>query len=145
MAWTTSGWYSDTLKLEFAEDIALDLELDTHKLALYTNSLTPDFSATAPGYSATNEVSGTAYTAGGLVVTGTTLDSTGGFLKWDGDDVSWTSSTITGVRGGIIYADSLAGNNLIIGINFVSDFATADGTLLVSWASTGIARIDTIP
>ncbi|MET9339283.1 hypothetical protein [Nonomuraea sp. NPDC003804] len=141
MAWTASGWYVDTLRLEFAEDIAFDLELLTHKLALYTNSLTPDFSAATPAYSATNEVSGTAYTAGGKVVTGTTLGAASGFVTWDGSDVSWDSSTITGVRGGIIYADSLAGNNLIVGINFGADYATNDGTLLVAWSSSGIARI----
>lgn len=143
MAWSVSGWYADTLKQEFAEDIALDLELDTHKLALYNNSLTPDFSAVDPQYSSTNEVSGTGYTAGGSAVTGTTLASTGGYLTWDGDNVSWTSSTITGVQGGIIYADSLTSNNLIIGIYFGgTTYATNDGTLLVSWAGTGIGRFD---
>lgn len=141
MAWTTSGWYVDTLRLELAEDIALDLELLTHKLALYTNSLTPDFSAAAPGYSATNEVSGTNYTAGGLVITGTTLTAASGFVTWDGNDVQWSASTITGVRGGIAYADSLAGNNSIVGINFGADYATNDGALLVAFNSSGIARI----
>lgn len=141
MAWSASGWYVDTLKQEFAEDIAIDLELDSHKLALYTNSLTPNFAASNPQYSTTNEVTGTAYTAGGAVIATTTLAVSGVYVVWDGDDVTWASSTITGVRGGIAYADSLAGNNLIVGINFGSDYATNDGSLLVSWSSSGIARI----
>lgn len=142
MAWSASGWYVDTLKQEFAEDIAIDLELDSHKLALYTNSLTPNFAASNPQYSTTNEVTGTAYTAGGAVIATTTLAVSGVYVVWDGDDVQWTSSTITAVRGGIAYADSLAGNNLIVGVYFGgADYATNDGTLLVAWSSSGIARI----
>lgn len=141
MAWSASGWYVDTLKQELAEDIALDLELDTHKLALYTNTLTPNFAASNPQYSSTNEVTGTAYTAGGAVIGTTTLAVSGVYVVWDGDDVTWAASTITGVRGGIAYADSLTGNNLIVGVNFGSDYATNDGSLLVSWSSSGIARI----
>ncbi|MFF3443653.1 hypothetical protein [Streptosporangium sp. NPDC002721] len=145
MAWTVSGWYSDTLKLALALDIALDLERDDHKLALYSNSLTPDFSATAPAYSTTAEVSGTGYTAGGAVITGTTLASTGGYTTWDGDNVEWASSTLSGVRGANAYADALGTNNLILGVDFGSAYETADGSLIVAWAGTGIGRIHVVP
>jgi hypothetical protein len=145
VAWTGSGWYADTFKQALAQDIALDLELDTHKLALYNNTLTPDFSATDPQYSSSNEISGTGYTAGGKVVTGTALSVSSGFLIWDGDNVQWDDSTLTGVRGGIIYADALTGNNLIIGINFAADYATAAGTLLVAWHANGVGRFDAVP
>lgn len=145
MAWGGSGWYADTFKLALAQDIALDLELTTHKIGLYTNSLTPDFSASAPGYSATNEVSGAGYTAGGKAVTGTTLTVSSGILVWDSDNVSWTTSTLSGVHGGIIYADVLTGNNLILGIDFTTDYATADGTLLITVHANGLGRVDYVP
>jgi hypothetical protein len=41
-----------------ATQLALDLSLTSHKLALYTDTKTPNFSSDT-GYSATNEVSGT--------------------------------------------------------------------------------------
>jgi len=146
VAWGGSGWYADTWKLAMGTtQLAIDLDLDTHKLALYDNSLTPDFSATAPQYSTTNEIVGTAYTAGGKVVTGTALTVSSGILIWDGDDVSWAASTLTGVRGGIIYADALTNNNLIIGIDFTTGYSTSDGALLVSWSAQGIGRQDVVP
>lgn len=141
MAWTASGWYVDTLKLEFIEDITFDLELDTHKVALYNNTLTPNFAASAPAYSTTNEITGTGYTAGGSVIANTTVAVSGAYVVWDGDDITWTSSTLTGVRGANAYADSLAGNNLILGISFGTDYATNDGSLLLSFNASGIGRI----
>jgi hypothetical protein len=145
MAWGGSGWYADTWNLALGTDqTAVDLELDTHKLALYDNTITPNYSATAPAYSTTGEIVGTGYTAGGVAVTGTTLSVSSGYLVWDGDNVQWTSSTLSGVRGGIIYADALAGNNSIIGIDWGSAYETADGTLLVAWHANGIGRVNAV-
>jgi hypothetical protein len=129
--------------------LAIDLDLETHKLALFTNSITPNFSTdTAYGvapYNA-NEVSGTGYTAGGTVITSTTVtESPTGSLMWDAADTSWTTSTITNARGGLAYADALAGNNGIVLVNFGADFSTVAGTFLVQWAGAGILAIDLTP
>lgn len=146
MAWGGSGWYADTfLRALGTTALALDLDLETHKIALYSNSLTPNFSASNPQYSSTNEITGTGYTAGGAAVTGTALAVSSGILSWDGDNSQWTSSTLSGVRGANIYADALTDNNLIIGIDFLSDYATSDGTLLITWSANGIGRIDFVP
>lgn len=146
MAWSGSGWYADTFKLALGTNqLAIDLDLDTHKLGLYDASLTPDYSASAPQYSSTNEIVGTGYTAGGKVVTGTALTVASGLSIWDGDNVQWDSSTLTGVRGGTIYADVLTNNNLIIGIDFTTTYTTADGSLLVAWHANGIGRVDWVP
>lgn len=146
MAWSGSGWYADTLKLAIGTTpITLNLESETaHRIALYDTSITPDYSASAPAYSTTGEITGTGYTAGGVVLTTTTLGVSGGYLSWDADSPSWTSSTLTGVRGAQIYADALTGNNLIVGIDFLSSFSTADGTLLITFSANGIARINVI-
>lgn len=146
MAWAGSGWYADTFTLALGTNqLAIDLDLDTHKLALYSNSLTPNYSATTPQYSSTNEITGTGYTAGGKVVTGTALTTSSGLSVWDGDNVQWDNSTLSGVRGGNIYADALTNNNLIIGVDFTTDYLTADGTLLVAWHANGIGRVDWVP
>ena len=146
MAWGGSGWYGDTLVDALgASQLGINLTLTTYKLALYDNTITPDFMAADAVYSTTGEIVGTNYAAGGKVVTGTTLTVAGAYFVWDGDNVQWDSSTLTGVRGGIIYADPLSPKRSVIGIDWGSAYSTADGTLLVAWASQGIGRIHCLP
>lgn len=129
--------------------LAIDLDLETHKLALFTATVTPNYSSdTAYGVSPwnANEVSGTGYTAGGKVITTTAVDeSPTGTLRWDGDDVSWASSTITNARYGLIYADALAGNEAILAVDFGGNYSTVNGVFSVAWASGGILTIDLTP
>lgn len=150
MAVTVSGLFLATFIDVFdTTQLALDLDLETHKLALFTNTITPNFSTdTAYGvapYNA-NEVSGTGYTAGGTVLTSTTVtESPTGSMMWDAADTSWSTSTITNARAGLAYADALAGNNAIVLINFGADYSTVAGTFTVQWASTGIFATDYTP
>lgn len=150
MAVTASGWYLATVIDVFdTTQLALDLDLETHKIALFTNSITPNFSTdTAYGvapYNA-NEVSGTGYTAGGVALTTTTVtESPTGTMKWDCDDPSWAGSTITNARFGLVYADALAGNNCILGINFGADYSTVSGTLSIVIAAAGLGTVDWTP
>jgi hypothetical protein len=128
--------------------LALDLDLDTHKVALFTNSVTPNFSSdTAYGVSPynANEVSGTGYTSGGAVIGNTTVSDVSGTLKWDGDDVTWATSTITAAKGALIYADALVGNNAILLVTLGADYSTSAGSLVISWSASGIFTIDLTP
>lgn len=146
MAVTVSGLYIPTWEdILDATQLAVDLSLTTNKIALFTNSITPSFSAdTAYGvapYNA-NEVSGTGYTAGGAVVASPTLtESPTRSLMFDLADQSWATSTITAARFALLYADALAGNNAICGINLGADYSTVAGTFLITWASTGMFAI----
>lgn len=150
MAITVSGLYVTTwLDVLDTTQLALDLDLETHKVAMFTNSITPNFSTdTAYGsapYNA-NEVSGTGYTAGGALLTSTTLtESPTGTIMWDAADTSWSTSTITNARGALCYADALAGNNAIVFVNFGSDYSTVAGTFTIQWASGGIFSLDLTP
>ncbi len=73
MAWTASGLYVlNFIDVFDATQLAIDLSLTSHKIAMYNNTETPNFS-TEVGYSVTNEVTGTGYTAGGQVVITPTL------------------------------------------------------------------------
>ena len=149
MAVSGSGLFVPTFKNALgASQLALDLDADTHKVALFTNSVTPNYDtdtayAAAP-YNA-NEVTGTGYTSGGATLTTATLTSASGVLKFDGDDVSWTTSTITGARCALIYANALAGKNAILLVDFGADYSTSSGTLSVVWNAAGIATIDLVP
>lgn len=149
MAVSGSGLFVPTFKNALgASQLALDLDADTHKVALFSNSVTPNYDTdtaygTAP-YNA-NEVSGTGYTAGGATLTTATLTSASGVLKFDGDDVSWATSTITGARCALIYANGLAGKNAIVLVDFGQDYSTVSGTLTVTWNAAGIATFDLVP
>lgn len=149
MAINNSGLFLPTwIDILDTTQLAINLDLITHKVALFTDSITPNFSSdTAYGvapYNA-NEVSGTGYTSGGVVLLGTAVTDVTGTLKWDGDDVSWSTSTITNAKGALIYADALTGNNAIVLVNLGSNYSTSAGTLLVSWNASGIFNIDLTP
>lgn len=150
MAVTVSGLYYPTwADLLDTTQLAIDLDLETHKGALFTNTITPSYSAdtayaVAP-YNA-NEVSGTGYTAGGALLTSTTVsESPTGTLMWDMADISWTTSTITNARFLLTYADALAGNNALVGVNLGADYSTVAGTFLITVAAGGLATIDLTP
>lgn len=150
MAITASGLFIPTWRdvLDLTQ-LAIDLDVETHKVALFTNSITPNFSSdTAYGVSPynANEVSGTGYTAGGALLTTTTLtESPTGTLMFDAADVSWASSTITNARGALIYADASGGNEALVLVNFGADYSTSNGTFTIQWASGGIFTWDLTP
>lgn len=151
MAFPSSGLFVPTfLDILDTTQLAIDLDLETHKIALFTNSLaTADLTAdTAYGVGvwASNEVpNGSGYTTGGALVTSTTFTHTGsGVGMWDATDPSWAASTIT-ARGGLYYADALAGNNAIMAQTFGADIVSTVGTFLVTLAAGGIFSIDFVP
>jgi hypothetical protein len=130
--------------------LALDLDLETHKLALFSNSVVaPDLTAnTAYGVSPwdANEVTGTNQSAGGNVLTTTTFTHVAtGSCAFDAADYAVSGTTMSGIRGCQIYADALAGNNAIAAVNFGADYAVTAGTLTIQWNASGIFTIDFIP
>ena len=150
MAVTASGLFVATwTDVLDTTQLAIDLDLETHKVAMFTNTITPNFStdtayAVAP-YNA-NEVSGTGYTAGGTVLTTTALsESPTGSIMYDAADTSWAASTITNARCALIYAEALAGNNALVLVNFGADYSTSSGTFTIQWAAAGIFAWDLTP
>lgn len=144
MAISASGIYVATIVAALGSgQIGLNLDADTHKVALFTNSLTtPNFTTdTAYGvapYNA-NEVTGTGYTVGGATLLTATFTGASSVATFDAADVSWTTSTITAAKGALIYADALAGNQAIVLVNLGADYSTSAGTLAITWSASGIA------
>jgi hypothetical protein len=158
MAITASGLVIPTwLDALDATQIALDLSLATHKLALFSNSITPDFDAdTAYGVSPydANEVYGTGWAQGGVALsaagsgggsTSPAITSGSGNIKYDMDDVVVAATTLTNARGVLLYADALAGDNGICFINFGADYSTVAGTFTITWNASGVFYIDMTP
>ena len=145
-AFSASGLYVDNwVDILDATQLAIDTSLTTHKWALYTNTLTPDFSVDV-SYSSTNESTGTGYTAGGqTIVSPTTTESPAGTLTYDMSDQVWAAPTSTTARGSILYADALAGNNLICGMTFGADYTSTAGTFTIQFNSLGVFYFDLTP
>jgi len=146
---TASGLFVATfLDALDTTQLAIDLDLETHKGALFTNTITPNFTTdTAYGVSPynANEVSGTNWAAGGVVLTGTTTSASSGTLILDATDVSVAATTISNARCYLLYADALAGNNAILLVDFTADYSTSNGTFAITWAAGGIAILDLTP
>lgn len=148
-AFASSGMYLlNFIDIFDATQLAIDLSLTTHKWALYTNTLTPDFSANV-SYSATNEISGTNYTAGGRTIAAgggspTVTESPTGTLMYDQNDMTWPTATFT-ARGGILYADALAADNLIVAQTFGADITATAGTFTDAFNSLGVLTLDITP
>jgi len=149
VAVTASGLFVATfLDALDTTQLAIDLDLETHKGALFTNTITPNFTtdtayAVAP-YNA-NEVTGTNWASGGVALTGTTSSASSGTLVYDATDVSVASTTISAARCYLLYADVLAGNNAICLVDFTADYSTSNGTFAITWAAGGIFIIDMTP
>jgi hypothetical protein len=128
--------------------LAFDGDLETHKVAIFGSSTTPNFSSdTAYGSSPydTDEKSGGSWPSGGVAVTGTAFDeSPAGSIRYDATDVSQATSTFTGGEGSLFYNDS--GSDEAI---FLHDFGTTaspnNGTMEIQWATTGMIAIDCTP
>jgi hypothetical protein len=152
MSVTASGIFVATIvdALDTTQ-LALDLDLETHKLALYSNSITPDFDASAAnaafgaGAFTSNEVFGTGWATGGVALTGTTFVGATGTATFDATDVSVSGTTLTAARCGLLYADALAGNNAIFLVNFGADYSTNNGVFAITWAAAGCFYIDLTP
>lgn len=118
-----------------------DLDTDTIKIALFTNSAT--LSAATTAYSTTNEVSGTGYTAGGETMTTPVISTSGTTAFIDFADVTWSSATIT-ARGALIYNADKA-NRAIAVLDFGGDKTSTNGDFTIQLptadASNAIIRI----
>lgn len=150
MAVTQSGLFVATWIADWTGVSPINLDLETHKVALVTNASTPNFSASQAaakyGDAQFTEVTGTGYTAGGALLTSTSVsESPASVLMFDAGDVSWVGSTITGARAALIHADAISAptaDPAIALVNFGADYSTNNGTFTIQWAATGIFSWD---
>jgi hypothetical protein len=64
---------------------------------------------------------------------------------YDMNDIAVSGTTLTNAHALRLYADALAGDNLIVLVNFAADFSTNNGTFGVQLASTGLFAVDITP
>lgn len=147
MAVTASGLFVATwMDVIDTTQLAIDLDLETHKGALFSNSITPNFSSdTAYGvspYNASEVYDGVNWAAGGVALTGTALaESITGSIVYDATDVDVANTNLTSAICYLLYADALAGNNAILLVKFASAVTTVNGTFKIVWAAPGSGGI----
>lgn len=149
MTVTASGLFLPTFRdIMDTSQLTIDWDLETHKGALFSNSITPNFDTdTAYGVSPynANEITGTNWASGGVALVGTTVSILSGVLILDATDVSVASTTLSNARCYLLYADASAGNEAMVLVNFGADYSTSNGTFAVTWAAGGYASLDLTP
>lgn len=116
---------------------------DTIKLSLHTDTYTPNFDTHDEFADLTNEVTGTGWAAAQALGSPVfNLTVTTGFATFDATDVSVGSTTLASVRGATTWDDTLANDPLLHAVTFGADYSTTNGTFAITWAATGLWRVD---
>ena len=147
MAIIASGLYGLTLEKMFNNTAALDLEAETYKGALFTDTVAPDFTAdTAYGASPydANETDGGSWPAAGVALVGTEITVAAGVLKFDATDVSVATTDITSAMGYLWHATGVAEEAILL-VDFVTAVTTVNGTFEITWHGDGIFTLDYTP
>lgn len=153
MAWSNSKIFQQFLEDAVLNVAAFDLDSDTFKAALYTNSITPDNDTTAANsaynagqWATANET----YESGQWAQGGATLTSpvinvgTADVVFWDAaDTASGSAADLTNAYGCLVYDDTLTTPVADQGIcynYFGGANSVTNGTFTVVWSSNGIWR-----
>jgi hypothetical protein len=151
MAWSASKIFMAFLEDCLENTAALDLDTDTHKIALYDNDITPDQTVSAANSTynagqwttAGNEVSdGTNWDAGGEPLTGVTSAFTSNVYTFDATDTpqSGASCTLANVYGGFVYDTSVSSRGICY-LYFGGANSVTGGTFTVRYHASGILSI----
>lgn len=125
---------------EYLGDGTIDLDTHTFKLALVSDSYTPDADDTVWADISSNELgSGNGYTTGGETLTSVTWTRSGSTTTFDADNVSWTSATFT-ARYGILYDDTPTSpaDPVIKIFDFGENKSPSNGTFTINFNASGI-------
>lgn len=158
MAWSASGIFRLTL-INMTDLTVTTLDWDAasmFKVALYNNSITPDFDATAANsafnagqWATANEQSQAGqWATGGVVLASNdvTASGTAKTLMFDANDTaSGSACTMSTIYGCLIYADAVTtpvADQGLCGIYFGgTSYGVTNGTFTVIWPAAGIFTI----
>ena len=136
-------FYANALKNFVDRSQNIDLDTNTIKVMLTTNTYTPNQDTHSDKADVTNEVSGTGYTAGGATLGTKSVSLSNNVLTFDAADTTWSSSTIT-ARRAVLYDDSGgtdADKALIGWVDFEADQSSSGGDFTIAWNASGIFTI----
>lgn len=133
-------------KLQLSSN-TISLSADNWYCALVTSAITLSSTEQLREVNNWNELSalevvGSGYTAKGKLLTNTThtLDRVNNRAEWDADNVVWTSTSLSAVRGAVIY---LSGAEPVAGfIDFGENKQTENASFNLNWSDEGILNIN---
>lgn len=138
---------------EWIGEKLIDLETDTIKLGLITDTVTPLQNTATPTWDGTssqeydgNEVStGGGYTAGGFTLSGPELVLSGAVATFDDDDsdlsLAQNGSGFTNAYWGIMYSDTATAKNAICFIDLGGPISEQAGPININFNASGILTI----
>lgn len=140
-----------------ASQLAIDLSLASHKIALLSNAATPNFD-TMGAWTNANEVAGTGWPTGGVALSAAAAGATStaptlsispsGTAMYDMNDVAVSGTTLVNARAAQLYADALTAptaDPIFCLINFLADFSTTAGVFGIQWPTAGVFTLDLTP
>lgn len=147
MAWSASKIFMAFVEDCFENTSANDLDSDTHKAALFNNSITPDQTVAtantiynAGQWASANEVSdGTEWDAAGEPLTGVTSGFSSNVYTFDATNTpsGGSSATLAAVFGCLVYDDTTADHGICYNY-FGGTNSVTDGTFTIIWHASGI-------
>jgi hypothetical protein len=147
VAISASGIYGLSLEKALIDTLGESWEAEDNKIALVSDSYTPNFDTHDFFNDLTNEVTGTNWASGGVALTGTEITLSSGVLTFDATDVSVASTTLSSAMAGVYYTNvgSSATDQLILLTDFVNAVSTSAGTFGIQFSASGIATLDYTP
>jgi hypothetical protein len=125
-------------------DNTIDLDDDTLRVALFTDSYAPNVATQSTFSALTGQVAnGFGYATGGAQLANVTWTRSGAVATLDADDAAWTASggNVT-ARYAVLYSATASTNNLIGYVlldNTPGNVTVTDtNTLTVQWSASGI-------
>lgn len=153
MAWADSKMFRPFVADVLDNTTAVDLGTDVPKVALFTNSVTPDNDVTSANsaynagvWNANETYEAGQWAQGGVALASTTLNSgTADIVYYDAaDTASGSTADITNAYGCLVYDDTLTTPVADQGIcynYFGGANSVVNGTFTVVWHANGIFRI----
>lgn len=123
---------------------------DTVNVALYGNSGTPNkddtfahnaYNGSGGAWVVANEVTGTGYTAGGAALGTKTNSEASGLVSVGAANSSWTTATISGIFGDLVYDNTITGKNAYCWNYFGGTQSVTAGTFTIAWNSGNIFTV----
>ena len=134
--------------MEKVQEGSIDMDTDTFKIMIASNSYTPSQTSHDFRDDVTNEVSGTGYTAGGATLSGITSTLTANLYKFDANDVTWSAVTFTNGRYAVIYKSrggASSADELVGYVDFGANQSPAGTDFTIQWSSDGIYTASRTP
>ena len=125
---------------EYIADGTIDVDDDTFKVALLSDTHTPSAAHTTFADVAADEISGTGYTAGGATLQNVTWTRSGSVATFSASDPVWIDATFDAGYA-VVYDATSANNVLVCIIDFGGNKYVSEGRFTVSLNADGLFRL----